>query len=180
MTLGLLCLFVALPLLEIAVLVKLGQTIGFWPTLLVLILTGVVGMSIVNRQGFRAFNRAIAEVAAGKAPVAAVTDGMFLMLAGALLVAPGLITDAMGLALLVPNVRHWVARGWLRWMLKSAAVTVTTFDTRPGAAPDPEPRRPPPGARTGGDAGPVIDGEFERLDEKTVDPNRAPRRPPPG
>ena len=169
MPLGILFIVVALPLLEIAVMIKVGQAIGFWATVLALMLSAFVGLAIVNRQGLRTVAATMEQLAKGKPPVGAMADGMMLMIAGALLMAPGFVTDLVAFALLVPPVRHRVTRAWLRWMLRSAHARQAERQGEAGGRAGQRAAKPA--------AGPVIDGEFERLDEKTVDPDRT-RRPP--
>lgn len=176
MYLGLLLIFIAIPLLEIALLVKVGQWLGFWGTLLIVIATGILGSVVLHHQGFAVFRRAGEALQRGAAPIAPVVDGFFLLIAGALLIAPGLITDALGLVLLIPAVRRRIAvfavkkvmrggvfrqeHGWQQYRRPPRDATYRQGDgaRHPGAAPDSE--------------GPVIDGEFQRLDERTVDPNK--------
>ena len=173
MPLALLFIIVGLPLLEIVLLIRLGQWIGFWATLLVVMAAAFTGLAIVNHQGMRAFNATTAALAKGEPPLAAMTDGVMLMIAGTLLIMPGLLTDAIALALLVPPVRRWVASAWLARMLRSGNIHVATGGaSRPDRRSD---RRGGTGNPPAAD-GPLIEGEFERLDEKTVDPAK-PRRP---
>ena len=182
MPLGFLFITVALPLLEIVLLIKLGQSIGFWSTMLVLVASAFAGLAIVQHQGLRAFNAMAAAMAKGEPPVSAMTDGVMLMIAGTLFIVPGLVTDMMGLALLVPPVRRWVAGAWLRRM-RPAADAHADMDgggRRPGtrhpARGDMRDGMRGDGPRAAAPDGPVIEGEFERLDEQTVDPNRPRKR----
>lgn len=154
--------FIALPFLELMLLVKLIYSWGFFATLALLVVAGAIGATVIAQQSAGAFRQALEAASRGETPHAAVLDGMFLMLAGVFLVIPGLITDAMGLALLVPPLRQWVARRTFDSVLRNA----------PGEdARGPEPRRPGTPAD-----GPVIEGEFQRLDERT--PGQGRREPP--
>jgi UPF0716 protein FxsA len=97
---------------------------------------------------------------------------LFLLLAGALLLTPGLLTDVVALALLVPPLRRAVARASLRWLLPRARVHVEGFATE--EAPQSRSETPHrPGEASGG---PIIEGEFERLDPGPVEPRRNDRR----
>lgn len=111
MRLALLLVFVAYPLLELALLIRAGQMWGFWAVLGTIIGTGVLGVAILRRQGFRVAEKIAAELNAGRAPVAPLADSGLVFAAGSLLVAPGLIGDALGLVLLVPGVRAWSGIG---------------------------------------------------------------------
>ncbi len=154
--------FIALPFLELMLLVKLIYSWGFFATLALLVVAGATGAMVIAQQSAGAFRQALEAASRGETPHAAVLDGMFLMLAGVFLVIPGLITDAMGLALLVPPLRQWVARRAFESVLRNA----------PGEEErGPQPRRPGKPAD-----GPVIEGEFQRLDEHT--PGQGRREPP--
>lgn len=105
MPLVLLLLFLALPIAELYVIIKVGEAIGLVPTLLLLILDGFAGAALARSQGRAAwvrFNRALAE---RRVPARETFDGAMIMLGGALLLAPGFITDLVGFALLIPPTR---------------------------------------------------------------------------
>jgi UPF0716 protein FxsA len=180
--------FLALPLLEIGVLIYLGQHIGFWWTLALIVSTAAIGVSVLNRQGFTVMIRAMEAMNNGKPPIGPVVDGAFVMLAGLLLIAPGLITDTMGALLLLPPLRHRFAAWSVRQALRAGRVHVDVFtQTARRQAGATSEQGHATGGRMSPDAhvadGPVIDGEFERVDEETVDLNRRTRdgkRPPPG
>jgi UPF0716 protein FxsA len=160
------CIFIALPLVELAILIKTGQTIGFWPTMGIVMGTGLLGAHILMRQSWTTMRRMQEAVSKGQPPVAPVVDGAFLVVAGALLITPGLISDAVAILLLIPPVRRMVARGLLHAMARRAKIRLAVMDTR---------RRKGRGqARSpaGPGRGPVIDGEFERVDEKETGPHR--------
>jgi len=150
-----LCL--AAPLIELTVLIKVGQAIGFWTTLLLVVGMAALGAFLLHRQGWSTMQRAQSALTRGEAPVGPMLDGMMLGFAGFLFLVPGLVSDAFGLLLLIPPLRRALARRMLKHFF-----VVTSGDMTAGAAPD-RPRR-----GDGGGPGPVIDGEFERLDERPV------------
>lgn len=113
----LLTLFIGLPILELALLIRLHGVVGFMPTLLLVLLTGIAGAALVRRQGISILFKIQQEMAAGNLPAPQMMDGIMVLLAGALLVTPGLITDIAGFALLVPFVREHI-RLWLRKKLE--------------------------------------------------------------
>ena len=160
------CIFVALPLIELALLIKTGQLIGFWATMGIVVGTGLLGAHVLMRQSWTTMRRMQEAVAKGQPPVAAVVDGAFLVVAGALLITPGLISDAVAILLLIPPVRHLVARWLVYAMVRRAQVTVGAFQATTEARGPHGPSRPPSGE------GPVIEGEFERMDEKATGPHR--------
>jgi UPF0716 protein FxsA len=96
-------------------------------------------------------------------------EGVMLVIAGTLLIIPGLITDAMGLLLMIPAVRHLLAGRMVAGMFGAGTIRVDTFEE--GTRRDPPPRE---SQRAGDGGGPVIEGDFERLDERTVDPRKTP------
>ena len=99
-----------MPLAEIAVLIRVGGWLGLVPTLALIILTAVVGTWVLRRQGFAVLTRAQRQLEQGVMPVAEVFEGLCLLVAGALLLTPGFITDARGALLLLPPVRALLYR----------------------------------------------------------------------
>jgi UPF0716 protein FxsA len=105
-----LALFVALPLVEMALLIWAGSRIGVVPTLGIVLLTGIAGASLVKRQGLSVWYAAQDRLAQGALPTRELVHGAMLLVAGAFLLTPGFITDMTGFALLVPTVREWLRR----------------------------------------------------------------------
>lgn len=174
---ALLAVFIVFPLLEIALLVKLGSMFGFWPTFGLVIATAVAGTTILHHQGFAVLRRTQDAMAAGKPPIEPVTDGLFLLASGLLLITPGLITDSMGVLLLVPPIRKAITRWSLRKVLQNGTLTDSIFTQssgeRHGQKPGPSSRPSTPRD------GPTIEGEFERLDETDGKAPAPGRKPPP-
>lgn len=106
-------LLVGVPLLEIAIFIEIGGVIGLWPTIGLVVLTAAAGTALLRSQGLATLNRASEAVARQEVPVAEVFHGLCLIFAGALLLTPGLLTDAAGLLLFIPAVRTAIMdRGW--------------------------------------------------------------------
>lgn len=103
-------LLILVPFLELIILIRVGQFLGFWPTVFLLLVLGLLGVMLVRTQGLRAWHRIRAEIAAGRPPGDALLDGLLVLAAGLLLITPGLLTDAAGLLLLLPPVRAAVRR----------------------------------------------------------------------
>ena len=101
----------ALPLMELAVLVKVGQAVGLWRLLLLLLGMAVLGAALLYWQGWTALRQTQDALMRGEPPVGPMLEGMLLVAAGVLLLVPGLITDVFALALLVPPLRRAIARG---------------------------------------------------------------------
>jgi UPF0716 protein FxsA len=163
-------ILVALPLLELALLVKTGQVVGFWATLGMVVAAGILGAFVLSRQSRGALRRAMQAIEQGRPPVADVLDGAFLMMAGMLLITPGFITDFIALLLLIPPLRRVLARWTAGRALERGGLDAQTVGTEGEAAS--ERSRPSP-ARQG--TGPIIEGEFERLEEKPADPQATKR-----
>lgn len=113
MLLRLLLLFTVVPLVELVLLLELAAKIS-WPFTLVLILTtGVVGAALARHEGIRCLKRIQQQMAAGQLPADPLIDGLMILVAGAVLVTPGILTDLVGFALLLPIFRRLVKR-WLK------------------------------------------------------------------
>lgn len=102
--------FIVLPIAEIALLIHVGGLIGAWETVALVILTAVMGTALFRAQGIRVLLRAQDVMEQGGFPAKELFDGMCILVAGVLLLTPGFITDALGLALLVPGLRVWIGR----------------------------------------------------------------------
>ncbi len=111
----LLLLFVALPAIELAILIELGSRFGTLHTIGLIIVTGVVGASLARGQGVSVVRAIQSEIAEGRLPANSMVDGVIILLAAALLMTPGVLTDAFGFLCLVPAFRNGVrAALWRR------------------------------------------------------------------
>jgi UPF0716 protein FxsA len=155
----LLAALIGVPLVEIALFIKIGGWIGLGPTLALIVLAAVIGALIVRVQGIGVLSRAQRELAQGSLPVVSVFEGLCLVIAGVLLITPGFFTDAIGALLLVPPVRRMLYRS-LRHRIQAHVIA--------GSSPLRE--------RAPGTPGPIIEAEYEQIHE----PARAePHMPPP-
>ena len=102
-------LFLAVPFVEIWLLIKVGVVIGAGWTILLVVATAAIGAGLVRAQGLSTISRIQQEMAAGRLPADEVLQGVFLLVSGALLVTPGFFTDSVGFALLIPAVRRYLA-----------------------------------------------------------------------
>ncbi|MGB0670215.1 MAG: FxsA family protein [Rhodospirillales bacterium] len=162
MGLLLLGLFIAVPVLEIAVFIQVGGEIGLGWTLVIVVATAFAGSALLRYQGFKALARVRESLDAGHLPMADVFDGLCLLVAGCLLLTPGFVTDTAGFLLFVPGIRRTFADGIARYLVASGRVHMATGQSRaasngPGGT----------AGRTDG-PGPVIEGEFEDLSDKPV------------
>lgn len=108
----LLFLFIAIPIIEITLLIKLGEEIGFWPTIFIQIGTGFLGASLAKIQGILVWAKITDEFQMGRMPTAEMANGLLIFVAGVVLMTPGLITDLAGVAMLVPATRN-IFKRWL-------------------------------------------------------------------
>ncbi len=102
--------FLAVPLIEIALFIQVGGAIGLFPTLGVVILTAIAGTYLVRSQGSQALQRVQASFNRLEDPRTPLADGAMILIAGALLLTPGFFTDAVGVALLIPQSRAVIRR----------------------------------------------------------------------
>jgi UPF0716 protein FxsA len=110
MFLRLLLLFTVVPLVELFLLVKLGTIIGIGPTVLIVVCTGVLGAWLARSQGLGVLRRITEDLNQARMPTGSLVDGLLILIAGAVLLTPGLITDSLGFFLLVPSGRALVRR----------------------------------------------------------------------
>jgi UPF0716 protein FxsA len=170
----LILLFIALPILELLVIIEVARGIGVVPTLALLFLTGVVGAVLLRSQGRTAWQRFNLALADGRVPARETADGAMIIFGGALLVTPGFVTDAVGLALLAPPTRAMI-RGGLGAMA-SRRIAFTWRMARRASRRSPSEARPPPSA----DA-PSADGrgyDYEGTAREVTDSETELPRPP--
>lgn len=126
----LIALFIVVPIAELYVIVQVGQWIGLWPTLALLLADAILGSLLLRQQGrgaWRRFNEALAQ---RRFPGKEVADGVLIVIGGTLLLTPGFLTDIFGLLLLIPPTRA-IARRVLR-RLTIGRFTVVGFPGGPG------------------------------------------------
>lgn len=107
----LLLLFVVIPFVEVALLLRIADGIGGLNTFALVIVTGVIGSLLARSQGFRVWRQMQEDLSAGRMPTQSLADGAMILVAGAFLVTPGVLTDLFGLSLLIPIVRTVIRRG---------------------------------------------------------------------
>ena len=157
MAIVLLLAFVITPIVEIAVFIEIGGAIGLWPTLAIVVITAMAGTALLRAQGLATFAQAQQSLARGEFPLRQVFDGACLLVAGALLLTPGFVTDGIGMALFLPPVRNLLGR----WVLARGRFRVD-------AGMDAGPR---PGREDG-----IVEGKFHEV-EGERDNEPPPRTP---
>ena len=138
----LLLLFIALPIVDLWVLLRIGRAIGFWPAVGLVLVTGVAGAWLARAEGFRVLRSWHESLAAGRLPEEGVLSGVLILVGAAFLLSPGVITDVLGLALLFPPTRRLVAAGVRRRIgrqVNAGRVRVFTFGVPGPGAPHREP-----------------------------------------
>ncbi len=151
-----LALFIATPLIEIYFLIEVGSVIGALPTIIVCIVTAVLGTSMLRVQGMSTLNRARQQLDQQIIPEEELVGGVFLLLAGLFLLTPGFLTDALGFLLLIPPLRRTLARWALARMTTRVNMRTHGRYHHHGNSPH--------GNSPHGN-GNVIDGEFEDISE---------------
>ncbi len=148
---------ITVPLIEIAIFIEVGGLIGPLPTIALVIAIAIGGTWLLRRQGLGAFQRAQAAINRGEMPVADVMDGFVLIFAALLMVTPGLLTDAIGLLLLIPALRRRFGQAVARWAMKRGKVGIFGMgDAGPSSGSSSPYRRGP---------GPIIEGKAEAVEE---------------
>ncbi|RNF34605.1 FxsA family protein [Paracoccus methylarcula] len=144
-------LFLAVPIIEIALFIQVGGLIGLWPTLGIVVLTAVAGSTLMRSQGAQAWNEVNRSFAELRDPTRPLAHGVMIVIAGMLLLTPGFFTDTVGLLLLIPGIRELVMR---KLASRIHVAHVNSMDGRKHR----EPHRPPYGDG-------VIDGDYVVEDE---------------
>jgi UPF0716 protein FxsA len=137
--------FVVVPLVEIFVLIQVGQVIGPWWTIALLIADSILGSWLIRREGRRAWQALTTALSSGRMPAKELADGALILVGGTLMLTPGFATDALGLLLILPLTRP-VARGLLTRVVTRRLLSET--------AGGPNVRHPGPGPE-----GPVVRGD---------------------
>ena len=161
-------IFIAVPLAELALLIKIGDMIGVLPTVALVIVTAVIGVSLLRIQGLTVLQNARVSIDAGRPPIESVVDGVLLLIAGAVLLTPGLITDAIGFLLLIPAIRRSIGEFAFAKLINVGSINVSGFPPQGDAGRHGTPGGNPkqPGRR---DAGKTIEGEFSHVDDEPAE-----------
>ncbi len=118
-----LLLFIGIPLVEIYLLIQVGGIIGAFPTVLMVVFTAVLGVALIRIQGFSTLQKAQMALNQGQVPATEMMEGVLLFLAAICLLMPGFFTDTIGFLLLVPPLRHWLAKQIIASSLLSGQVS---------------------------------------------------------
>lgn len=139
----LLLLFIIVPAVELLLLIQMGSWIGTLPTVALIVVTGIVGAYLARQQGLQVLRRLQQEVQSGQMPGGTLLDGVMILIAGAVLMTPGVLTDVLGFLFLIPPTRKFFRQLiWARVqrMIERGQIQVRGF----GTTATREPKRPNP------------------------------------
>ena len=153
----LIILFILVPIIEIAVFIQIGEMVGLSWTLVVVILTAVIGVNLLKQQGFRAWRDIQISIAQGKMPAIEMASAAQLLFAGGLLLTPGFVTDIIGFLLMIPQIRYYLANKLIaKGSLSATSYYSATYQQTNQSQPFEDDNQPSNGR--------IIDGEFEQKD----------------
>jgi UPF0716 protein FxsA len=167
-----LLIFFLTPIVEMYLLIEVGGYIGAWPTIGLVMITAVIGITLLRIQGLSTLTRGVGRLQGGELPAREMVEGLLLAVAGALLLTPGFVTDGIGFVLLTPPLRGAIAERVLaRVQVMEATASIYRGPGSPGTGGR---GAGPAGSHTRGNG--ALEGEFERLDDPP-DENSRPRDP---
>lgn len=153
-------LFVVVPFVELALLIRVGDWIGFWPTVGLIVLTGLLGSTMARIEGLSVWRRLQTQLQKGGLPGKELLDGVIILVAGALLLTPGVLTDVVGLLGLFPPTRALIRAQLKKRFTKgvqSGAIRFSMF----GQDPFSTPTATPPGPADRRDITDIVDARVE-------------------
>lgn len=171
-----LLIFFLTPIVEMYLLIEVGGYIGAWPTIALVMITAMIGVTLLRIQGLSTLTRGVGRLQGGELPAREMVEGLLLAVAGALLLTPGFVTDGIGFILLTPPLRAAIAERVLaRVQVMDATAGIYTGTgtgfRQPGRSPSGS-RGSPQGSPQSGNG--ALEGEFERLDDPQGDPDNRP------
>jgi UPF0716 protein FxsA len=149
----LLILFILIPIIEIALFIQVGGMIGLWPTLAIVVLTAIIGTTMLRNQGLSTMARLQSSLSTGENPVDPMVHGALILVSGVLLLTPGFFTDGVGFALLLPPIRSALIK-WGATKAFGGGFVVMNQNGRPQQPTDTS----------------VLDGEYSVLDDESETP----------
>ena len=127
--------FVIVPLIEIFVLIQVGQVIGPWPTIALLVLDSIIGSWLIRREGGRAWRALSEALSSGRMPARELADGGLILVGGTLMLTPGFVTDGLGILLVLPFTRP-IARRVLTQVVNRRLLVAGVPHDAPRPGPD--------------------------------------------
>ena len=166
----LLLAFIAVPLIEIGLFIKVGGWLTLWPTLAIVLTTGIIGTFLVRQQGLKVLGELRSSMSQMRDPLSPLAHGAMILFAGALLLTPGFFTDAVGFLLLIPALRRAIiaAVGARIKVASFGSVHETQYSSGPGRGRDPQQRY---------FADDIIDAEYTDLTDTPASDSKPNKRP---
>ncbi len=149
----LLIIFILIPIIEIGLFIQVGGFIGMWKTIAIVIITAIIGTTLLRRQGISTMARLQSSLQTGENPVDPIAHGALILVSGVLLLTPGFFTDGIGFTLLVPQIRAALIKWGAARVLGGGFVVMNTG-----------PQQQPNSDNT------VLDGDYSVLDDEGQDP----------
>jgi len=128
MFLRLVLLFTLVPMIELYFLIKIGGVIGAFSTILVIVVTGILGASLARSQGIQAIQKIQSAMAQNQMPANEILHGVLILAGGITLLTPGFITDFIGFSMMVPSIREWVIRYLKKYFMTQIKNNQVTID----------------------------------------------------
>ena len=144
--------FIGIPLIEVMLFITIGKYIGLWNTILIIIITGIIGAILVKSQGVATLKKGLEEIQSNKIPIQSMVQGIAIIIAGAFLLTPGFLTDTLGAILLIPPFRSKIA-GFVIEYLKKRSTFRTTFEQYPKNTSETEDEK-------------IYEGKYEEIKKK--------------
>ena len=146
-------IFFSIPIVEMYLLIEVAERIDALPTILLVMLTAVLGVWLIRQQGLSTLTKGISRLNQAEIPAAEIIEGILLAMAGAFLITPGFLTDFIGFTITIPVTRRIIALMLLKSLSARVEFRTNTFDL--GSGPYKKPETP----------GSVIEGEYEHKDQ---------------
>ena len=141
--------FIVIPLIEVMLFITIGKYIGLWNTIIIIIITGIIGAILVKSQGITILNKALEEIKSNKIPILSIFEGIAILIAGAFLLTPGFLTDTLGCILLIPKTRNLII-SYITTHLKKR----TVYKEKSTYYPDEEDKK-----------NKIFEGDYEEIDD---------------
>jgi len=155
--------FIVVPIVEIMLFIQVGDEIGLGLTLLIVVLTAVIGVNLLKQQGFQSWNNIQTMMAQGQVPAVEMAAAAQLLFAGGLLLTPGFLTDLIGFLLMVPRIRNRLAQRFMSAGVSQVSNATSTFSSQYTDEFD-QPKASQSRFASGNMDGRTIEGEFEEKD----------------
>jgi len=157
-------IFLSVPILEIYLLIQVGEQVGAFYTVLLVVGTAVLGAALIRSQGLQTLQKIKTSSSRGELPAVPMVEGLLLLIAGALLLTPGFFTDALGFLIVIPILRQQIAKniiraGMFQAMKGAGSVSGSPFQAKSSRNSDSEPK-------AGSERPATLEGEFKVEDDK--------------